>query len=203
MPLTCRKLTIVENKNQNLKNLLCSHENIIWLPSCLVTKPPKWHKENWRFCNFKIQKQKTLKIHMKKYHVSSLVKTSHKKIEHPQNDKKEIEIFKTSKYQIKWIFFFSSQWNQFMWEIKFSNRSSPFRWNVFSQLVEVKSLKWSFFMSSGVTLITFFSLLMVGHFTPMGINSSDHFSSPMGALQGILFFHHQWGVTSSEFFFRH
>jgi hypothetical protein len=58
-------------------------------------------------------------------------------------------------------------------------------------------------MSSGVTLITFFSLLMVGHFTPMGINSSDHFSSPMGALQGILFFHHQWGVTSSEFFFRH
>jgi hypothetical protein len=38
---------------------------------------------------------------MKKYHVSSLVKTSHKKIEHPQNDKKEIENFKTSKYQIK------------------------------------------------------------------------------------------------------
>jgi hypothetical protein len=31
------------------------------------------------------------------YPVSSLVKTSHKKIEDPQNDKKEIENFKTPK----------------------------------------------------------------------------------------------------------
>jgi hypothetical protein len=43
-------------------------------------------------------------------------------------------------------------------------------------------------MSSGVTLITFFSLPMVGHFTPMGINSSD-------------FFHPQWGVILSDLFF--
>jgi len=34
------------------------------------------------------------------YPVSSLMKTSHKKIEDPQNDK-EIENFETSKYQIK------------------------------------------------------------------------------------------------------
>jgi hypothetical protein len=33
--------------------------------------------------------------------VSSLVKTSHKKLEDPHNDKKEIENFKTSKYQNK------------------------------------------------------------------------------------------------------
>jgi len=32
-------------------------------------------------------------------------------------------------------------------------------------------------MSNRVTLVTFFSLLMVGHFTPMGINSNDLFSS--------------------------
>jgi len=35
------------------------------------------------------------------YPVSSLVKTSHKTFEDPQNDKKEIENFKTSKYQNK------------------------------------------------------------------------------------------------------
>jgi hypothetical protein len=35
------------------------------------------------------------------YPVSSLVKTSHKKIEDPQNDKKEIENFKTPKHQNK------------------------------------------------------------------------------------------------------
>jgi hypothetical protein len=35
------------------------------------------------------------------YLVSLLVKTSHKKFEDPQNDKKEIENFKTSKYQNK------------------------------------------------------------------------------------------------------
>ncbi len=33
--------------------------------------------------------------------VSSLVKTSHNKFEDPQNNKKEIEIFGTSKYQNK------------------------------------------------------------------------------------------------------
>jgi hypothetical protein len=129
------------------------------------------------------------------------MKTSNKKIEDPQNEK-EIENFKTSKYQIKWIIFFSSQWGQYMLEIKFCNWSSPFRSNVFSQLVEVKSFKWIFFMSSGVTLITFFSLLTMGHFTPMGINSSDFFSPPMRALQVILFFHHQQGgVTLNDFFF--
>jgi hypothetical protein len=35
------------------------------------------------------------------YPHSSLVKTSHKTFEDPQNDKKEIENFKTSKYQNK------------------------------------------------------------------------------------------------------
>jgi hypothetical protein len=35
------------------------------------------------------------------YPISSLVKTSHKKFEDPQNDKKEIENFQTSKYQNK------------------------------------------------------------------------------------------------------
>jgi hypothetical protein len=35
------------------------------------------------------------------YPVSSLVKTSHKFFEDPQNDKKEIESFETSKYQNK------------------------------------------------------------------------------------------------------
>ncbi len=36
--------------------------------------------------------------------ISSLVKTSHKIIEDPQNDKKEIENFRTSKYQNKKTF---------------------------------------------------------------------------------------------------
>jgi len=35
------------------------------------------------------------------YPISSLVKISHKTFEKPQNDKKEIENFKTSKYQNK------------------------------------------------------------------------------------------------------
>jgi hypothetical protein len=35
------------------------------------------------------------------YPISSLVKTSHNKLEDPQNNKKEIEIFGTSKYQNK------------------------------------------------------------------------------------------------------
>jgi hypothetical protein len=61
---------------------------------------------------------------------------------------------------------------------------------VASQVPKVKCffhnpLKWShlsefFFMSSGVTLITFFSVPMVGHFIPMGINWSEFFSPPMG-----------------------
>jgi hypothetical protein len=48
-------------------------------------------------------KTKGFKIHMKKgtYLVSLLVKTSHKKIEDPQNDKKEIENFGVSKYHNK------------------------------------------------------------------------------------------------------
>jgi hypothetical protein len=78
--------------------------------------------------------------------------------------------------------------------------ASSFRWNVFSQPLEMKSLKWIFFMFSGVTLITFFSLLMVGHFTPMGINSNDFFQPQWGKLQ-VFFFCHQWGVTSNDFFF--
>jgi hypothetical protein len=35
------------------------------------------------------------------YHVSSLVKISHKCFEDPQNDKKKFEKFRTSKYQNK------------------------------------------------------------------------------------------------------
>jgi hypothetical protein len=35
-------------------------------------------------------------------------------------------------------------------------------------------------MFSRVTLITFFSLPMVAHFTPMGIISNDFFSPPIG-----------------------
>jgi hypothetical protein len=83
--------------------------------------------------------------------------------------------------------------SQFMWEIKFRSRSGPFKWNVFSQPIEVKLLKWIFIMFSEVTLVTFFSLLTVGHFTPMGINSSDLFSSHFS-------FHHQWGHFKWVFF---
>ncbi len=63
-------------------------------------------KKNWKFWNFKIQKQKTFKVHMKKstYPISSLVKLHRNKIEDPQNDKKKIKDFETSKY--KNIFFF-------------------------------------------------------------------------------------------------
>ncbi len=43
------------------------------------------------------------------YPVSLLVKTSHKKIEDPQNDKKEIENFWTSKYQNKKPFKFPKE----------------------------------------------------------------------------------------------
>jgi hypothetical protein len=70
-------------------------------------------------------------------------------------------------------------------------------------------------MSSGVTLITFFSLLMVGHFTPMGINSNDLLSPPMwgtsshflatngGSLQVTFFFSFLpvMGIIASDFFF--
>jgi hypothetical protein len=39
-------------------------------------KPPKWQEKNWNFRHFKIRKQKTFEIHMKKgtYLVSLLVK---------------------------------------------------------------------------------------------------------------------------------
>ncbi len=81
---------------------------------------------------------------------------------------------------------------------------------------QVRSLKVKCFftcMSSGVTLITFFSLLMVGHFTPMGINSNDLLSPPMwgtsshflatngGSLQVTLIFLALMGIISSDFFF--
>jgi hypothetical protein len=68
-------------------------------------------------------------------------------------------------------------------------------------------------MSSGVTLITLFSLPMVGHFNPMGINSSDIFSPPMGGTSSLFvlainggsfrmtFFSLQWGVASKDFLF--
>ncbi len=74
----------------------------------------------------------------------------------------------------------------------------PLRRNVFSQHFE--SLKWIFFMSNGVTLITFFSFPIVGCFTPMGINSNDFFQFQWGALQ-VMFSSHLWGVISSDFFF--
>ncbi len=60
------------------------------------------------------------------------------------------------------------------------------------------------YMSNGITLITLFSLSMMGHFNPMGINSSDIFSLPMGAmgaLQVFFFFWPPMGVTSNDFFF--
>jgi hypothetical protein len=44
----------------------------------------------------------------------------------------------------------------------------------------------------------------MGHFNPMGINSSDIFSLPMGAmgaLQVFFFFWPPMGVTSNDFFF--
>jgi hypothetical protein len=49
---------------------------------------------------FQNTKTKNFKIHMNKgtYPISSLAKTSHKKFEDPQNDKKEIQNFGTSKY---------------------------------------------------------------------------------------------------------
>jgi hypothetical protein len=56
-------------------------------------------------------------------------------------------------------------------------------------------------MSSGVTLITLFSLLMVGHFTPMGINSSDRFSHPMGGTSNLVFFIANRGSLQMKFIF--
>jgi hypothetical protein len=111
--------------------------------------------------------------------------------------------------------FFSSQWGRFMWERKFHNKLGPFRWNVFSQPLEEKSVKWIFFTSSGVILITFFSLPMVGHFTLMGSHFKSFFSSPpmgghfkwlfflplMGDRFKWLFFSFQWGVISKNFSF--
>jgi hypothetical protein len=52
---------------------------------------------------FQNTKTKNFQNSMKKgtYPIFSLVKTSHKKFENSQNDKKEIEKFRTSKYQNK------------------------------------------------------------------------------------------------------
>jgi hypothetical protein len=124
--------------------------------------------------------------------------------------------------QVKWIIFSSANGVSSCEKNKFT--IGPLRWNVFSQALEVKSFKWIVFMFSEVTLITFISLRMVGHFTPMGINSSDFFSTSNGGhfksffsttngglfqmifflrLMGVhftwIFFSLQWGFASKDF----
>jgi len=60
-------------------------------------------RQKLKILKFQNMKTENFKIHMKKgtYPVSSLVKTSHKKFEDPQNDKKEIQNFGISKYKNK------------------------------------------------------------------------------------------------------
>jgi hypothetical protein len=55
-------------------------------------------------------------------------------------------------------------------------------------------------MSNGVTLITLFSLLMVGHFIPMGINLNDFFSPPMGGISNHFFLATNGGSLQMTFF---
>ncbi len=69
-----------------------------YFPPCETSKTTRKKLKISKYLN-----KKTFKIHMKKgtYLISSLVKTSHKIFEDPQNGKKEIENFITSKYQNK------------------------------------------------------------------------------------------------------
>ncbi len=77
----------------------CEHYLIAFL---FGHKTSKMTRRKLKILKFQNIKKKKIKIHVKKgtCPVSSLMKTSNKKIEDPQNEK-EIENFKTSKYQIK------------------------------------------------------------------------------------------------------
>ncbi len=131
---------------------------------------------------FQIPKQKTFKVYKKKskYLNSPFVKLHTKKIKDPQNEKKKIED--------SWIIFSLDHGPIYVKKIKDpqnEKKKIEDSWIIFSldhgpiyvrkKILQVVpssemflhnpwSLKWMFFTSSGVILITFFSLLMEGHF---------------------------------------
>jgi hypothetical protein len=113
--------------------------------------------------------------------ISSLVKTSHKIIEDPQNDKKEIENFKTLKYQNKKTFEVSRR--------KSNTLSPPLVKHHMKKIKDPQNDKKSFFQliffhpQWGSFQVTFFSPLMGG------------------SLQMILiYFSFQWGGHFKGFF---
>ncbi len=122
------------------------------------------------------------------------MKTSHKKIQNPQNDKKKIEDSRV---------FFSLANGQVHVKKKIHN-SSP---QVKCFFTTLGSLKWMFLTFSGVTLITFFSLLMEGHFkwifffTPNGDQFKQFFFTPNGGSLQVTFFSPPMGGHFKWFFF--